>query len=250
MYEIELKAWLTKETEQHAETVLNKIGVYDGITDKRDTYWHKNASACAQIEEYTDGTRHEHTTKQTSPVQNNARFEPTPTQSFTTQTNTTQKVRIRSQTCLDKDGKVTQTQTLVTLKNKENPGKVEVNEEIEFCVATDFTQADTCKNAHGSESAEIAFAIFLRVLGFVPKETKHKTTKNWRIKDYHVEIAQIENLGTFLEIETLAPTNDEKTVNKCKAGLYNLLKDCGVSQDAIEPRYYTTLLKERAPKNE
>ena len=131
------------------------------------------------------------------------------------------KVRIREESGV----------TVITYKKKERQGAIEVNDELEFTI-------DNRK----------AFEALITDLGFSQDSIKHKKTKSF---DYiaqgtHVtiELSLVDPLGAFVEIEILKDNPDSETIERSRKILGETLKLCGISEDAIETRYYTEMIAE------
>ena len=149
------------------------------------------------------------------------------------------KLRIREEKILDGKSGQTCTSYLATYKNKEvkkEAGKTayEVNDEKEFSV---------------DKPDDLRF--FLRDAGFKITDLKKKSTDYWSYKirenkQASIELSEVFNLGTFVEIEILEKTNDAETLMNTKSQLIKILNLCGISEDKIESRYYTDLLKEKS----
>ncbi|MBO4758850.1 MAG: class IV adenylate cyclase, partial [Spirochaetaceae bacterium] len=108
---------------------------------------------------------------------------------------------------------------------------LEVNKEIEFEV-----------------SDGNSFLNMLEGLGFELSLKKHKKTKSYHYKEFHIELVEIESLGNFVEIETLQEDENPETVKRLQNALYEVLEKCGISKDAVEKRYYSELLRQQAKK--
>jgi adenylate cyclase class 2 len=125
-----------------------------------------------------------------------------------------------------------------TYKNKEvkkHSAKAgyEVNDEKEFTI---------------DKPEDLRF--FLQDIGFSVTDIKKKSTDYWcykinKSKNATIEISEVFELGTFIEIEILETNDDSQTVQKAKDQLIKLLKLCGISEDKIETRYYTEMLNEK-----
>lgn len=136
------------------------------------------------------------------------------------------KIRIRKET---ENGKVT---WLLTYKKKENRTgpdgtSSEVNEELE-------TKMDD----------PLPLTSYLEDTGYTVALTKHKDVQDWIYDGATLELCNIPPLGWFLEIEILAESNDEETVQNAQKKLKELLLKCGLSENDIEEKYYSQLLKE------
>jgi adenylate cyclase class 2 len=131
------------------------------------------------------------------------------------------KVRIR-----EEDGK-----TVVTYKRKELQGDIEVNDEREFAI-----------------DDRAAFEALIADLGFAPDIAKEKTTKcfEYRAPDgtvVNVELSLVGALGWFIELEILAEEPSEAQTASAQRTLRATLALAGIGESAIEPRYYTDMLK-------
>jgi adenylate cyclase class 2 len=138
-------------------------------------------------------------------------------------------VRIRRET-LQTPGSAPKTVTLVTYKAKEIRDGIEINDEREFTVnsARDFEE-------------------LLRRLGLKPGIAKSKRGRSWKSGGVNIEVAEIERLGCFIELEIIAENDDAETITLSRNSLYALLKQTGISEDSIEPRYYNDMLKDLNP---
>ena len=142
-----------------------------------------------------------------------------------------QSVRLRLEKSFV-DGKEPEEKNWVTYKQKERRDDgLEVNREIEFEVSDGG-----------------AFLTMLEGLGFALSLKKHKKTKSYHYKEFHIELVEVEGLGNFVEIETLQEDEKPETVQKMQGALYEVLEKCGISKDAVESRYYSELLKSNAAK--
>jgi adenylate cyclase class 2 len=115
---------------------------------------------------------------------------------------------------------------LVTRKLKRLDGEMEVNREIEFEVS-DGRQ----------------FSEFARSFGY--SEYIRKEKKGYLIElgsSCRIELVEVTGLGFFAELEILSTTGDPDSLGKARSKLYGLLENLGISEDAIEPRYYTDML--------
>ncbi|MDR2418283.1 MAG: CYTH domain-containing protein [Treponema sp.] len=123
--------------------------------------------------------------------------------------------------------------TRITYKVKEVRDSIEVNHEREFTV-----------------SAGAVFEELLTVLGLTPVKRKHKIGWAWvygngtlAVEDgITVELALVERLGYFIELEILANNDAPNTVAMAKERLLALLDLLGIARNRIESRYYTELL--------
>ncbi|MDR2494851.1 MAG: hypothetical protein LBD24_06485 [Spirochaetaceae bacterium] len=133
-------------------------------------------------------------------------------------------IRIRKETDRNPQGEDAR-RVLVTYKQKETRDGVEVNDEHEFLVSCDRP-----------------FEELLIRLGFVRGSCKHKRGWSWDYAGITVELACVEGLGWFVELEILSDSPAQEEVCAAKSRLREALETIGVGQDKIEPRYYTELL--------
>ncbi len=138
------------------------------------------------------------------------------------------KIRIREE--LDEDS--SERETVVNYKRKETRGLSEVNDEREFSI-----------------NDRAAFEALMRDLDFSPTIEKRKDTKSfsWRApsgRDVTIELSLIAELGWFVEIEILASEPDETETESARLDLMDALARSGVSESAIEMRYYSDMLAE------
>ncbi len=117
----------------------------------------------------------------------------------------------------------------VTYKEKELLDGIEVNQEHEFTV----------------DDAE-AFTDFSRYLGYGLFIEKHKQGTLYRWENVGIELSRVEGLGWFVEIEVLVARHEE--VPKAREKLRHVLKELGITEEKIEPRYYNEMLKEKKTK--
>ncbi|MDR0635913.1 MAG: CYTH domain-containing protein [Treponema sp.] len=144
-------------------------------------------------------------------------------------------VRVRKEVAGDGRGDIQngiQT-TRITYKAKEVRDDIEVNHEREFTV---------------SDGA--VFEDLLTALGLIPIKRKRKTGWVWvynndalNIEDgITVELALLERLGYFIELEIIADNDAADTVAAARGRLLALLDLLGIARNRIESRYYTDLL--------
>jgi adenylate cyclase class 2 len=125
-----------------------------------------------------------------------------------------------------------ETGDLVTFKTKEVRDGIEVNRETEFRV-----------------SGRAAFEELLGLLGLEPGAAKRKRGARWEHPappgeaPVTAELAEVEGLGWFLELEILAADDAPETVQAARKRLFALLKEAGIAEDRVEPRYYTEMLR-------
>ncbi len=154
------------------------------------------------------------------------------------------KIRIRRESFLAPDGSVAKTDILVTYKRKAwirgaDGVEAEANDEKE-CLVSDAT----------------ALEAFLSDTGYSVQLKKHKDVEDWLAElpanaggiegrlQVTLEVCAVEKLGDFLEIEILAPTEDEKILAHLHCELEKLLEKSGIPKEKIENRYYIEMLRE------
>jgi len=135
--------------------------------------------------------------------------------------------------------------SVVTFKNKKSEGGIEINREREFGI-----------------SDPEAFIEFAQRLGCEPFYTKRKRGVRYRVDPCErgvgaagdglggeacrgaatIEIVEVEGLGHFIEIEILLPDEEPAAVALAQGEIRGFLSRAGVSEEAIEPRYYSELL--------
>lgn len=116
------------------------------------------------------------------------------------------------------------------------------------CTWKDKTVRDSME-----ESTETEFSVepgnlfheFVRGLGFELMFKKIKIGERWEVAGTTVEMSQVNDLGTFVEVELIldaeAPVSDREAARShVRAVLYQL----GLPESAVEPRTYTQLLYE------
>jgi adenylate cyclase class 2 len=133
-------------------------------------------------------------------------------------------VRVRKERATDPQGAAAST-VWATYKGKKLQKGIEVNDEREFSV-----------------SDGQSFEDLLNRLGLVLKTKKRKQGWYWNYTGITVELALVENLGWFVELEILGNHDDAETVNRSHTRLFDCLRQLGVGEDKIETRYYTELL--------
>ena len=140
------------------------------------------------------------------------------------------RLRVRRQKRTLPDGSAASA-TVATYKAKEVRGGLEVNDELEFEVSP------------GPE-----FEGFLKSMGFAPGISKRKRGWDFSRDGITAELAEVEGLGWFIELEILASGIDagslEETVEAAREKLLGFLDELGIGREAIESRYYTEMLKE------
>jgi adenylate cyclase class 2 len=145
-------------------------------------------------------------------------------------------VRIRKEKRIDAQGDENFF-VLVTYKTKEIRDGIEINNENEFTLA-----------AAPGASIETAIANFEELLGKLYLQrgySKKKQGASYKHENITVELSLLEHLGWFLELEIIAETNDGETLDRARKSLLAFLATTGISEDKIETKYYSELLKRR-----
>jgi adenylate cyclase class 2 len=133
-------------------------------------------------------------------------------------------LRVRKETDSRRDGAVSSA-VHITYKAKEVREGIEVNEESEFDV-----------------SSASQFEDLLRRLGLEKEKAKRKRGRSYSYKGITAELTEVDGLGWFIELEILAESGDGGTVAAARERLMKLLAELGVSESAVETRYYTEML--------
>ena len=150
-------------------------------------------------------------------------------------------LRVRREKRSLPDGTV-ESVTLATYKIKEVRDGIEINDEREFEI-----RSLSCRS-------ESEFEEFLRLMGFKPGAAKKKRGWAFSGKGISAELAEVEGLGWFVELEILAngiyadgsnADNRDLAIAEGKKRLLDFLAGLGVEKEAIESRYYTEMLRER-----
>jgi adenylate cyclase class 2 len=137
-----------------------------------------------------------------------------------------QNIRLRFEKAFLENNLIAE-KNLVTFKQKELfENGIEVSKETEFEVSD--------KNA---------FFNMLENIGFEFSIKKHKKVKSYSYKEFCIELVEIENLGNFIEIETIQPDESAETIEKSQCAIFEILDKCNIPKENIEKRYYLELLK-------
>jgi adenylate cyclase class 2 len=211
--EIEIKAWV--DTPELLKQRIDAIAHFIGVFDKVDAYWYPAPSTAAPS---------------TAAPSLAAPGLAAPEMAFPVS-----GVRVRKETAGDgRDDIRNGIQTaLITYKAKEVREDIEVNHEREFTV-----------------SDGDVFEELLTMLGLTPVKRKRKTGWAWMYDNdtvaitegITVELALVERLGYFIELEILANNDALATVASARESLLALLDLLGIARNRIETRYYTELL--------
>lgn len=155
------------------------------------------------------------------------------------------KIRIRRETFISPDGKVCGNDILVTYKRKSR------------IKGADGVEAEANDEKECTVSDAAALEAFLTDTGYSVQLKKHKDVEDW-LADVPLdgnqpstltatlELCAVKDLGDFLELEILAPTNNEKTLTALHGELEKFLGKAGIPKDKIENRYYSEMLRDIA----
>ncbi|HDQ13679.1 MAG TPA: class IV adenylate cyclase [Sediminispirochaeta sp.] len=121
-----------------------------------------------------------------------------------------------------RDGEV----NTVTYKKRSRQGALEVNREHEFRV-----------------DDQLEFLQFCRHLGYREQIRKHKKGVRYHYRDIGVELAYVEGLGHFVEVEALVDREEELTAAREK--VEQVIEDLGIPRERWEGRYYTEMLAQK-----
>ncbi|HAK44404.1 MAG TPA: class IV adenylate cyclase [Spirochaeta sp.] len=119
---------------------------------------------------------------------------------------------------------------VVTLKQKSVSNGIECNNELEF-------EVDKPEN----------FIKYMQLTGADAWLTKKK--RGWKFAadvnghEAVIELCEVLTLGWFLEIEIVLSTDNNDRIAESKAQIMKILNSAGVSEDRIESRFYSELLK-------
>ena len=113
----------------------------------------------------------------------------------------------------------------VTWKTKEIRNGMEFNDEREFEV-----------------SSASVFEEFLAHLGYRKKISKKKKGSAYSWKNITAEVAEVEGLGWFIELEIILTNRDEKLETSAHDSLICALDELGIEKEAVESRSYTQML--------
>ncbi len=114
----------------------------------------------------------------------------------------------------------------VTFKRKSRRGSAEVNLEREFRV--DDTRA---------------FLDLMMRTGYFQEFAKVKEGLRFEHDGLVAELAHVEELGDFLEVESIGANDDEAAHATAVRRITAFMTDCGIGSDRIEERPYMTLLR-------
>jgi adenylate cyclase class 2 len=206
--EIEVKAWV--DTPELLKQRIDAIARFTGVFDKVDAYWYPAPGTVAPVLTVPELA----TSEVAFPASG---------------------VRVRKETVGDgRDDIRNGVQTArITYKAKEIRDDIEVNHEREFIV-----------------SDGDVFEELLTALGLIPIKRKRKTGWAWVYdsdvvtvtEGITVELALVERLGYFIELEILANNDALATVASARDRLFALLDLLGIARNCVENRYYTELL--------
>ena len=133
-------------------------------------------------------------------------------------------LRIRREKFTFPDGSA-KSSVFATFKTKELREGIEINDEQEFEV-----------------NPPQAFEEFLGRMGLTQGASKRKKGWAYSYKGINAELAEVEGLGWFMELEIIADNSREETVAEGRKRLLGFLACLGIERDAIESRFYTEML--------
>ncbi len=117
-------------------------------------------------------------------------------------------------------------QTVVTFKEKSVINNLEVNREVEFGIEDDTS-----------------FELFVRKMNAVPLYSKSKKGTLWKSAEGIIaELVEVENLGTFLEVEILKQEDDELDTMDLKRLLFAVVARCGLRESDLDERPYSQMM--------
>jgi adenylate cyclase class 2 len=138
-------------------------------------------------------------------------------------------LRVRKEKNTAPDGKITEIIS-GTYKLKEVREGIEINDEREFGL-----------------SQAVEFEELLTRLGLHKGSSKRKKGWAYTYRGITAELTEVERLGWFVELEILADGRGEEIIANGRRRLLEFLKILNVSEEAIEPRYYTEMLHALKP---
>lgn len=97
--------------------------------------------------------------------------------------------------------------TELTYKGPKQGNSMKIREEI------------TVKTSDGTNAKK-----FLHCLGFNLFAVVKKKRMNWFVSNFAISVDEVEDLGSFLEIEILTPTDNSEIIRKNKEQIINLVK--------------------------
>ncbi|MDR1318465.1 MAG: class IV adenylate cyclase [Treponema sp.] len=159
-------------------------------------------------------------------------------------------LRVRRETSVDKAGKTSKT-NLATYKIRKIQDGIEVNEEREFAVSDGETFEDLLGRLGLKRKIRKSKRGWAWIYG--PPETRAPPERETAEagSPIRMELSDVGELGWFLELEILAPRDDDALVARCRGELLDLLEKTGLSTGKIENRPYTEMLAaKRAGLNE
>ena len=121
--------------------------------------------------------------------------------------------------------------TFLTYKIKEVRDGIEINDEREFEIRPSSSNNGT------------AIEDLLIRLGLKPGISKRKRGWEFLHENINADLAEVENLGWFVELEILADNNREETIAQERRQLLDFLTSLGIGEEAIESRFYSEMLK-------
>jgi adenylate cyclase class 2 len=95
------------------------------------------------------------------------------------------------------------------------------------------------------------FERFIRFLGFECVVAKRKIGMSWLVGAIQCELSDVNDLGTFLELEIILPDDarsDERS--RARGDLHSLLTDLEIDESHIETRPYTRMINENVSRRD
>ncbi|BCR22132.1 class IV adenylate cyclase [Borrelia sp. HM] len=112
---------------------------------------------------------------------------------------------------------------IITFKVKSLENDIEINKEIEFKV-------DNTEN----------FVCFLEQMDFKILYKKRKKSLIYKKRNINIEINEVENLGSFLEIEKII--YDENELTPAKIEIYAIIKELKLQNNIEQKSYFELIL--------
>lgn len=166
-----------------------------------------------------------------------------------------QKKVIRNDTYFSKPIKNNQNKNHISIRIREETLETQEKNEKKILLTYKRKELTTKNNGELNEEMEAiisnreAIETFLFDAGFSISLKKTKIVEDFlftaKNQNATLELCTIETLGDFLEIEILSENNDKLTVQHSQETIKELFKKLEIPESAIEPRYYSEMLKEK-----
>lgn len=119
------------------------------------------------------------------------------------------------------------TKVRLTAKRKTIVDGIETNKEIEFVGSDDRAAMQ-----------------LLDYVGLTPFAVKRKVTEEWRYHPFVIELNEVEELGSFIEIEAVVPdTASERIVKSLRLEIIDIFDRLHIPRPHIEPTPYLELIR-------